>query len=239
MYESSNNDDLQLKTEITTLTSNSELDDHQTTNTQLPEIIVEERMITGIIEDNNDIESSSYASYIIPLKIILPLEHVHKSKNSDSFDRFNYILLNIDDVSYHEHIYSDNSDQLLPVLNSSTIKPSSENEELITEMTNIQSDGHDSITDSLEINENDDLLLVDSQGYYYELGKLYQIKNEEGTPVVEFNEIEMKRPKVLDNQITKIISSTIKPTIQTTTETPRDQYEGHYAKIFQWLNYHL
>lgn len=206
------------------------------------------------LDDSTETESSSYASYVIPIKIILPIEHVHRSEKNDSFERFNYILLKTDDVSYHEHIYSDNSDLLLPVNRSAHLptygaeSDNTGNTEAFTTAPNADTDenGNSAVTDGQQQGKSDDNILVDSQGYKYELGKHYQISDEYGTDVVEFDDIAMVLPKTSNkpntNQITKRVldddaaSSTSKVDQQ---KRINQQHEDHYAKIFQWLHYHL
>lgn len=260
---------MQLDSFTSTQSINTEIDGQETT-TEIPNIgdnvvLRNENEIvkfsppisTSIIDDSiSDVESSSYASYIVPLKIILPVEHVHKTTNN-SYERFNYILLKIDDASYHEHIYSDNSDFLLPVVRnttSPTAKPVFDIEnttEIVTSTPNlINSNGREMIIESPK-NDDTDLVLVDSQGYRYELGKHFQILDDESTSIVEFDEIAMLREKFREQMPTK---STPKPIskrilinddeIKATTEPqkinlPNEPYEGHYAQIFQWLHYRL
>lgn len=256
-----------------TLATNSEIDDGRETTTELPYIVDvgvrnENEIVkfsppisTSIIDDSNsDIESSSYASYIVPLKIILPVEHVHKTKHDNgSFERFNYILLKVDDASYHEHIYSDNSDFLLPVernTKSPTTKSVSGNSatETATNTSNmINADRHEIISDPIQRDNNNangredsDTVLVDSQGYRYALSKHYNIMDEQGASAVEFDEIAMVRDwtQTKSNHSSKriLIDHTPKPTTVEPTQKSNvhnELYEGHYAKIFQWLHYHL
>lgn len=213
---------------------------------------------TSILDDNTDVESSSYASYVVPLKIILPIEHVHRSTKNDTFERFNYILLKVDDSSYHEHIYSDNSDFLLPVepinrniLQSADVKTVSENEytaDTTPNMINvIEPETQTEFNIEQHIQHDDsDAILVDAAGYQYELSKHYEVVNEHGTPVIEFDEIAMLRPDDPDkphNQISKRIlnnDDAPKPTTATeSTQKNNDRYENHYAKLLQWIHYHL
>lgn len=212
---------------------------------------------TSIVDDGADsLESSSYASYVVPLKIILPVDHVHKSAINDSYQRYGYILLKVDDVSYHEHINSDNSEILFPVdrfsspMDSSTLGPDNDNNHDTTTtaamINNIPFDGDKNSERSSESAEHDknDIVLVDSQGYHYELKKHFRILGEFETTVVEFDDIAMIRPKV-PNKPNKELAKRILSDDVTTKSTNRsndidtDQYQGHYAKIFQWLHYHL
>lgn len=231
---------------------------------------------TGI-DDGIENDSTSDAPYVIPLKIILPVEHVHKSKTNNSFVRYNYILLKVDDITYHEHIASDNSEILFPVENRQTSKPTETQTE--TEMfTSMQPDSDNeqeaatnavttavTVTEQatatatvtanvFDINGNEhtvnsaqnDIVLVDSQGYRYELAHHIKIMDEFETNVVEFDSIAMIRPKVdsklNSNQATKRILNDDDEQQQIDHENNDmnvSQYERHYAKIFQWLHYHL
>lgn len=205
---------------------------------------------TPLIDD--DLESSSYASYVVPLKVILPVEHVHKTSANDSFERFNYILLKVDDASYHEHISSDTSDILFPVAKKMMGAAEAEN--------NTEPTTNPTVFDSVQLsrdsiqNDDSDTVLVDAQGYRYELGKHYNILDEHGTSVVEFDEIDMIKAEMENkpiNHISKRIltddkpmtttkpSTTAKPHEQAKSNSSDDRYEGHYAKIFQWLHWHL
>lgn len=215
--------------------------------------------------DDGDSDSSSYSSYVIPLKIILPVEHLHKSNETNSFARYNYILLKMDDPSYHQHIYSDNSDILVPEQSKkqtptqipisssdSSSDTSINNIEITTEMLNDKSNIKINETE-IDIDENGsaDKILIDTQGYRYELGKHYKIMNENGAAVdVEFDDIEMVRPRPMNKQKIQISRR-----IQTDDDEVKiengggdskiasDQttglYEGHYMKIFGWLHYQL
>lgn len=221
---------------------------------------------TDTIDDSTETESSSDAAYVVPLKIILPVEHVHKSSKNDSFERFNYILLKVDDVSYHEHIFSDNSDLLFPLDKNTAATPTSvypsidSNTEDTTMTSNIfDSDENGSTANQRQqqqqrqrqqSNRNDNKVLVDSEGYRYELGKQYKILNEFGTAVVEFNDLMMVHSDASTNggktanKITKRILTTDDEAPKSNTEPPEvyknsDLHEKHYERIFQWLHYRL
>lgn len=212
---------------------------------------------TGI-DDGLDIDSTSDAPYVIPLKIILPVEHVHKSRTNHSFVRYNYILLKVDDITYHEHIPSDNSEILFPVDRQAALSPT----EMFTSVPDSYSEsGATTTTTTLtvtttanvfDIDRNEhainsvqnDIVLVDSQGYHYELSHHVKIMDEFETNVVEFDSITMVRAKD-DNelypiQVTKrILSDDDEQIDHEKNDINVTQYERHYAKIFQWLHYHL
>lgn len=211
------------------------------------------KMNTSILDDEDDVESSSFSSYVVPLKIILPIEHVHKSHaHKLLFERHNYILLEVDKLSYHEHIHSDDPEILFPLdkLTVSSNELTSTSVESTTIMQNIyDAYGNEYSFDSTR-SEKNSVILVDSQGYQYELKGNYQIPNENSEAIVEFDEISVARPKVSDNtnkNIFKQLAIEAEHTMTTARTTIDHQesnmiverYEIHYAKIFQWLDYHL
>lgn len=231
---------------------------------------------TSLIEEYTDtVDNSTYDSYVVPLKIILPVEHVHKIAENGSFARFNYILLKVDDPTYHEHIKnSDKSDLLLPV-NENSATPtlidvdSGGTTETINQIAHVKSDGV--AKEMLDPNNSDganatsksaaknNVTLIDADGFRYKLGKHYRISDDDednnntknnDTLVVEFDDIAMMLPEIPPTITKEPISKRILdddsavPKVTQTDDTQRntastDQYEGHYAKIFQWLHYHL
>lgn len=243
---------------VTNIDSNEDISSTDISNVQKEAFEIRSPTSTTSIPDDNDTDSSNYSSYIIPLKIILPVEHVHKSNTNDTFERFNYILLKVDDASYHEHIFSDNPDILVPFnVNQTTSKNISSIDVSITTTTEsatdfvntIDLDGSTSSDTEFETTDKaipiseleNDQVLMDSQGYRYELGKHYKITDDSAASIIEFDDIEMIRPKIE----TKPKSQTITKRVLNNADddqlgsTTSDEYETHYARIFQWLHYHL
>lgn len=225
--------------------------------------------------ENND--STSDAPYVIPLKIILPVEHVHKSAANNSYVRYNYILLKVDDIAYHEHIPSDNTEILFPLVDNSgqtenptsealTSEPDSDTDNAATTIATVTDkataaaaattatstanvfdiDGNEHTNANANATQND-IVLVDSQGYRYELSHHIKIMDEFETNVVEFDSIAMVRETVDSksnaNHATKRILNDDDEQQQQIDHEKNDisvsKYERHYAKIFQWLHYHL
>lgn len=241
-----------------TLSTDPDIED-QMKMTKIPYLIDHNRnaneispISSGILslDEASDIDTSSDASYIIPLKILLPVEHVHKMPNSNSFERYNYILLNVDDVSYHDHIHSDNPEILFPLNHSPEHMTSASLDGDNEATTNIQhmldSDEKDNINSDVIQTDKNVAILVDSQGYHYELKDHFKIMDDENSAVIEFDEIAAARPKIIEqpnNEMSKQ-SVTINDAVASIVDSPKtsisvDQYEQHYAKIFTWLHYHL
>lgn len=265
-FEETTTDDvaIELAQSIPTQPTNSEFDETTTEPTNTIESIRNENeivtfsppVVTTSLDDSTEMDSSSYASYVVPLKIILPVEHVHKSAKNDSFERFNYILLKVDDVSYHEHINSDNSDILFPVRRNTslpTLTSASDNDSDIDSNTeastmalnSVDSEGSETSAEThQQRDETNDNILVDSQGYRYKLGKHYQLLNEYGIAVFEFDDLlldrsESPKRKTTPYQITKrVFNDDDAPTTKADPHNNKN-HEQHYAKIFQWLHYHL
>lgn len=55
----------------------------------------------------DDPEYPSDDNYSIPLKIILPVEHLHQNSIDETYSKYNYIVLKSDDSDYHEHLTQD------------------------------------------------------------------------------------------------------------------------------------
>lgn len=84
--------------------------------------------LDNFIHRNNisDEENSSPEdkAYVIPIRVILPIEHAHAESriSDDDFDRtylkYNYLMLKTNNVNYHEHLDTDRPEKL-KVLDSS------------------------------------------------------------------------------------------------------------------------
>lgn len=218
---------------------------------------------------DTNMDSTSDAPYVIPLKIILPVEHVHKSTANNTYVRYNYILLKVDDITYHEHIPSDNTEILFPLVDNVqtespmewfTSGPSDNSRETTATAATtgkITADkSADTATSTANVFDSDgneqtnanaaqsDIVLVDSQGYRYELTQHVKIMDEFESNVVEFDSIAMVHEKVdsksSPKQATKrILSDDDEQFDHEKNDINVSQYERHYAKIFQWLHYHL
>lgn len=254
-----------LKSSTTTITNDQSKDDGSTTITSMAidfspvenEIFKRptvQASATDKDKDNDDL--SDYSSYLIPLKIILPVEHVHKTSDNHSFTRYNYILLKSDDPSFHEHINTDNSDLLISVNANNVLTLTSDNTDIIdttTDTTNDKSsktvinetrtDGDEKIkTASAESETNLETILVDTQGYRYELTKHHEIMNENGEAAVVFDDIGMVRPQDdIKKHISRRIENDDDQILENNDFAPNATrlYERHYMKIFGWLHYQL
>lgn len=211
--------------------------------------------VQAISTDKDNDDSADYSSYLIPLKIILPVEHVHKTSDNHSFSRYNYILLKSDDPSFHEHIDTDNSDLLISVNANNVLTSISDNTDIIDTTTETPNDkSSQTVMSETKANDSQSIenastgsekslktILVDTQGYRYELTKHHEIMNENGEAVVEFDDIGMVRPQSQDDikkHISRRIENDDDPKLENNDNTTR-LYEGHYMKIFSWLHYQL
>lgn len=74
------------------------------------EFTVNETMIDEDESNDND-------NYSIPLRIILPVEHLHYNAADETYSKYNYILLNTEDQSFHGHLEDDTPSEMENVLN--------------------------------------------------------------------------------------------------------------------------
>lgn len=184
-----------------------------------------------------------YSSYEIPLKIILPFEHVHKSSDDRTFSRYNYILLKVDDQSYHEHIFSDNSDILSPINAEKRVEQPvpDETTNVYGELTSMDTGSTVDNTDPVPtIDSSNCPILVDSEGYQYELDKHYKINDDSNNAVIEFDDIKLAHKKFKDDiSVDNNIAGNIPD--QTDDQEFRsmssDILSAHYQKLYKWLNW--
>lgn len=211
--------------------------------------------------DESTESSESNEAYVIPLKIILPVPHVHTvAPENGTFQRFNYILLKINDSAFHEHFAYDKPLHLFP-LSESTSSSSSSSISIDTTPTSADSTSErDSDTQTTPFGSDNEIyrhrdrhtrnqsdtavLLTDSEGYRYQRGKLHQILNETGDIVAEFEDISPARVEVpAEMNSNRVISSARELQFDGTTEEPvaanDDAYDEHYGKMLQWIHYHL
>lgn len=203
---------------------------------------------TGDDDETTD-SSESNEAYEIPLKIILPVAHVHAhAQGNGTFERFNYILLKVNDSAYHEHFAYDKPLHLFPVNGSTnnttpTSVDSTSERDNLTQTTTFSGDNeiHRNVQNTR--NRSDVVLLADREGYRYQRGKLHQILNETGEVVAEFEDINYARIEVPEMKSNRVASSARKLQLEGTTEEPDaandDAYDQHYGKMLQWIHYHL
>lgn len=203
-----------------------------------PSVMIDGECPRNPIVDNIESQTMDYSSYEIPLKIILPIEHVHKSIDDDSYTRYNYILLTDGDLNAHEHIYSDNPDVLIPVHASkygkvaSFLQSSNTNDESTTDNEN-----NNPITPS----DESSTALLDPLGFQFEVGKHYQIMDELNNTVVEFDDVKLARTHTEENDddvdTEHIVSYDDDEQARSKSNFDAKILSEHYKKLNQWLNW--
>lgn len=205
-------------------------------------------------DDGESTDSQSDEAYAIPLKIILPVPHVHAfAPENGTFQRFNYILLKVNDSAFHEHFAYDKPLHLFPVsdrtVDRSTTTPTSvdstSEQDSVTETQTTPFDNDNEIyrNDQSTKDPSDMVVLTDSEGYRYQRGKLHRILNEAGDVVAEFEDINYARVDVPEMKLNRVAPSARELQLDRTTEEPiaanDDAYDQHYGKMLQWIHYHL
>lgn len=107
------------ETIISTTNNYAETDGNSTTTKILLNDDDEIENINDVIDNpNNLLESSSNSSdnSTIPLRIILPSEHVHYDNESQTYFKYQHIILRSDDNNYHEH-FGEESESLIDINN--------------------------------------------------------------------------------------------------------------------------
>lgn len=245
-------------TDSTTDTANT-IDNTSTAKDSIDDITTVDELKSTATSHTESHPTTDYSSYVIPLKIILPLEHVHAPKEDGSYDRYNYILLRTDDVAHHEHIYSDNPDVLIPVhANQHRRMPSfmESGGSTSTKTTMMDDDGlanadDESTTGIVEsmtslTNKTDadnSLVLSDAIGFKYGLGRHYQILDEMKNIVVEFDDVIVARTQQTDSSTIDDVDTEHTLSFDEEEQTralssvDAEIISAHYQKLYQWLNW--
>lgn len=145
-------------------------------------LINETTDVTSNINNGSSTESDDTATvsdddFAIPLRIILPVEHVHHDPIKDSYMKYNYIILNTGDESFHGHHVVANDD-------------ASEEVQRVEDVT----DYHSLLN---EIDGGGTELYVNRAGQIYQLLKRYQVEN-----VGEFNEVTLLETDIVRDEPT-------------------------------------
>lgn len=207
-------------------------------------------------DDDDTTDNQSNEAYAIPLKIILPVPHVHAlAPENGTFQRFNYILLKVNDSAFHEHFAYDKPMHLYPLSESTNNSSSSSIPNTTTPTDGDSTSERDNFTQTTPFGSDNEIyrnyhnsdasvVLTDSEGYRYQRGKLHQILNESGDVVNEFEDIQYARIEEPDMKSNRDVSNARELQLdRTTTEEPvaanDDAYDQHYGKMLQWIHYHL
>lgn len=226
------------------------------------------KLITDDIENSsrttelvNDSDTYDDSAYIIPIKIILPIPHIHAVPENGTFEQFNYILLQTNDSAYHGHLANDKPDILYPQnvthvdgqqpqrpassanKNNTAITPTTnaainnstqtnlDDLDLANGMINGSGSGAEPIDDN-NIVTNRTIHLVDRDGFLYQHTKKYKILDDDGKVAVEFGEVAVIRP-IEESIVTTTARSTGRQ------QTDDEQFDDHYSQILQWIQYKL
>lgn len=174
-------------------------------------------------------------AYIIPIKIILPVTHIHAVPENGTYQQFNYILLHTNDSAYHKHFFNDEPDILYP--ENKTDTPPTHTLDNTDELLNVNVTKYESSKNS---SDNDNLILIDSDGYRYQRNKQYKIFNENGDLEVEFEDLIPIRSVEIKSTAVNDFNGTPDGRHNDQVITDSDeQYDEHYGKILQWLHYYL
>lgn len=133
------------------------------------------------------IEEGDADNYSIPLRIILPVEHLHYNQADETYSKYNYIVLNTNDQSFHAHLEND--------------EPS--------EMENVLDDKESNAQELLNgLDEQVKELYISQTGQIYQLLKEYYVKGQsEGFKEVALLDTDIIRdePKITNmNKVTDI-----------------------------------
>lgn len=170
-------------------------------------------------------------AYIIPIKVILHAEHVHQSSDDNgTFLKFNYILMQTNDTSYHGHFESDEHADRLKLLRTENVTFST------TAEPDVDSMPTSSVSPTMPVMD----VLVDENGEQYEQINERTVVNDEGVVVSQYNEIAWKRrnDQEMYTQLRLSDEEIVEADRAMSSESDQEN-DRHYSKILPWIHYYL
>lgn len=188
-------------------------------------------------EYNSSVSDDADAGYLIPMKIILPVEHMHHADDNSTYTKYNYIVLMMENETYHEHLASDPGEILeidqsqLPTTTPQTFieVESMEDRPTFLSMLNNSLERRFEM-DEAEPNSGEELIFLDQQLNTYKKGKAYSVKVNDGNDTEDFDELVPVYNKVL--AFVNVMESS-------TSDYIPQEIDNHYSLLLPWLDFLL
>lgn len=202
-------------------------------------------------------------AYIIPIRIILPVVHVHAIPENSTFTQYNYIILQTNDTSYHQHVDTDKSDILIPEDRSKILStllnvlplnetaavtttepktmPSTTDGNDISSSTESKPDIRNSSSNNSKLSNNnnsENSIRKEPVILFASDGFRYQ-RGKQYKIFNDVGDVVVEFEDIVPYRSVEI--TTIPPTARSTDESDayNAKYDEHYGKILQWLSYSL
>ncbi|XP_059619637.1 selenoprotein P-like [Phlebotomus argentipes] len=155
--------------------------------------------------------------FVIPIKVILPVEHIHHFGNQSTFTKYNYIILRTDNATFHGHLNSDRGERLTADHNSIP----TEYQEVTTVLppVGMLEDANDT-----ELEEEKVIFVNDKRDQYQKV-KTYKIPSDNG--------------QIMFDEVSPVIGDFEEFFTEVNSTQDIKQMDDHYEKLLQWLDYTL
>ncbi|XP_055716773.1 selenoprotein P-like [Phlebotomus papatasi] len=173
-------------------------------------------------QEDPETERENDEGFIIPIKVILPVEHIHHFGNQSTFTKYNYIVLRTDNTTYHGHLNSDRGEKLTidqNAVNGGGYYPT-EYQEITT--TPPQDNFEE---ENLKEFEEEKLIFVNDKRDQYQKVKTYKIPSDNG--------------QVTFDEVSPVIGEFEEFVSEVNSTQDLKQMDDHYEKLLQWLDYTL
>ncbi|GAB0097499.1 uncharacterized protein DMENIID0001_131380 [Sergentomyia squamirostris] len=183
---------------------------------------------TSTQRDDEDSEAQREIDegFVIPLKVILPVEHIHHFGNQSTFTKYNYIVLRTDNDTYHGHLNTDRGDKLTIDQNAINgggggggFYPTEYQE--ITTMPSIETFDEENQREF----EEEKVIFVNDKRDQYQKVKTYKIPVENG--------------QITFDEVSPVIGEYEEFVTEVNSTQDLKQMDDHYEKLLQWLDYTL
>uniref|UniRef100_A0A7G3AWX9 Putative selenoprotein p n=1 Tax=Lutzomyia longipalpis TaxID=7200 RepID=A0A7G3AWX9_LUTLO len=134
-------------------------------------------------QDDLEAERDGDEGFIIPIKVILPVEHIHHLGNQSTYTKYNYIVLRTDNATYHGHLNTDRGEKLTVdqnAINADGYFPSDNREVTTVQSLNFEEENEKDF-------EEEKLIYVNDKRDQYQKIKTYKIPIENGQ--ITFDEV--------------------------------------------------
>lgn len=183
------------------------------------------------------------SNFVIPIKITIPMEHVHYYVENDTFVKYNYVVLKTDDESYHQHLTSDSGEILyeLSVNNESITVNKSGNIEYIENMLNITDLRKKLMNKSINLN-NTQIYVNEKNGEMYEKMKHHHL-NDNVFDELSLIEIDIQKYRTQhQNQSNREVETNADDNgtnlkIKNNRFRSQKDIAKHYDQLLQWLTW--
>uniref|UniRef100_A0A1B0GHI3 Selenoprotein P N-terminal domain-containing protein n=2 Tax=Lutzomyia longipalpis TaxID=7200 RepID=A0A1B0GHI3_LUTLO len=172
-------------------------------------------------QDDLEAERDGDEGFIIPIKVILPVEHIHHLGNQSTYTKYNYIVLRTDNATYHGHLNTDRG------------------EKLTVDQNAINADGYYS-TDNREVTTVQSLNFEEENEKEFEEEKLIYVNDKRDQyQKIKTYKIPIENGQITFDEVSPLLGEFEEFVTEVNSTQDIKQMDDHYEKLLQWLDYSL